>query len=447
MNKYISKYYLSIIFLLLLVYTAKINWSNGQWESVLGADAKGYYAYLPASFIYDDFNFNFYEVVEVKNAYDKNLIYDYRFYYEGHTINKYFVGESVLLVPFFLIAHFTSSLLGFPTDGYSQLYIILLTFAAIFYLSLGLVFLRKSLTLFNLNEINIFIVTVATVFGTNLFYYSIGEVGMTHVYSFSIVSIFIYHILKYFRTLKIQHVIYASFALGLIILIRPVNAIIVLSIPFLSQDSTFLINGIKQYFHKWKVLFLSTVIIFSIVSIQLLIYKIQTGSFFVYSYGDEGFEFTKPHMIDFLFSYKKGFFLYTPICMVALFGFFHMLRHKFMFLSLFSFLFITVYVLSSWHNWYYGGSFSSRVMVEYLPYFAILLGLLLKRISKSWIKMLLLVTLTTLILVNQIQILQYRYYVIHWSEMNKDSYWDIFLDLDPIMERRKELNEISTNKK
>ena len=144
-------------------------------------------------------------------------------------------------------------------------------------------------------------------------------------------------------------------------------------------------------------------------------------------------------MKDFLFSYKKGFFLYTPICMVALLGFLHTLRNKFMFLSLFAFLLITIYVLSSWHNWYYGGSFSSRVMVEYLPYFAILLGLLIKGISKSWRKMLLLFTLSTLLVINQVQTLQYRYYVIHWSEMNKDTYWDVFLDIDPILLKRREL--------
>jgi len=37
---------------------------------------------------------------------------------------------------------------------------------------------------------------------------------------------------------------------------------------------------------------------------------------------------------------------------------------------------------------------------------------------------------------NQIQTLQYRYYIIHWSEMDKESYWDTFLDIEPILKRK-----------
>ncbi|HDO27320.1 MAG TPA: hypothetical protein ENH02_04305 [Bacteroidetes bacterium] len=37
-----------------------------------------------------------------------------------------------------------------------------------------------------------------------------------------------------------------------------------------------------------------------------MLYKIQTGSFWVYSYGKKGFDFTHSHIISFLFSYRKG---------------------------------------------------------------------------------------------------------------------------------------------
>lgn len=439
MIKIINRIYLPIIFVLLLMYTAKINWSNGQWENVLEADAKGYYAYLPAVLIYKDLNFGFYEKVEVENAYDSTLVYDYRTYYNEKCLNKYYIGEAILLTPFFVCSHFISSYAGYTTDGYSQLYIIAVTIAALCYLLIGLIALKKTLFLYGISELNTLIVILSVVFGTNLFYYAIDEVGMSHVYSFSMISLFIYQVSLYFKKWHTKHIMYGALLLGLIILIRPINAIVILSIPFLSQRANNLIKGLKQYFLHWKFLVISIGIILSIFSIQLIVYKIQTGSFFVYSYGNEGFNFSSPEILNFLFSYKKGFFLYTPICLMSLLGFIFISKDKFKLTTLLSFLFLVVYVLSSWWMWYYGGSFSSRVMVDFLSFFALLLGFLLQGISKNYLKSICLTMLFILISINQIQTLQYRYYIIHWSNMDKELYWNTFLDITPIIDRREEL--------
>ena len=439
MLKLIYRIYIPLIFVFLLLYTAKTNWSDGQWESVIEADAKGYYAYLPALLIYGDLNFGFYDKVEVENTYDQNLIYDYRAYYEGRCINKYYAGESFLVLPFFATAHLISHFYGYPTDGYSRLYVISITIAALFYLLIGLMALRRTFFLFGISEFNSLIVISTLIFGTNLFYYSIGEVGMTHVYSFSMISIFIYQVSKYFNEFQGKRIVYGAIFLGLIILIRPINAIIIFSIPFLSQNVNNFMRGLKNYFLRWKILMLSIVIILSICSIQLIIYKWQTGTFFVYSYGKEGFNFGSPQIANFLFSYKKGFFLYTPICLISLFGFASIWKDKFKVITLFCFLFFVVYTLSSWWMWYYGGSFSSRVMVDFLPFYAILLGLLLQGTSKTFLRGTCFTVFFLLVLLNQIQTLQYRYYVIHWSNMDKESYWDTFLDIEPILNRNIEI--------
>jgi hypothetical protein len=38
-----------------------------------------------------------------------------------------------------------------------------------------------------------------------------------------------------------------------------------------------------------------------------------------------------------------------------------------------------------------------------------------------------------LVIVCQIQTYQYRYNQIHWSEMNKEKYWEVFLRIDKLM--------------
>ena len=79
--------------------------------------------------------------------------------------------------------------------------------------------------------------------------------------------------------------------------------------------------------------------------------------------------------------------------------------------------------------WYYGGSFSSRVYVDYLAVFAIPLALLIqnstKKFKTAWI-----VVIGALIVLCQIQSYQYRYYIIHYTDMTKTLYWDNFLKLN-----------------
>ena len=251
------------------------------------------------------------------------------------------------------------------------------------------------------------------------------------------ISMFIYQVTKYFQSFQIKHILYGAIFLGIIILIRPINGIVLLSIPFLSQSMSNLKIGFRKYLNQPKIILISTGIILLIISFQFMVYWIQTGSFFVYSYGGEGFNFKSPQIINFLFSYKKGFFLYTPICLVSLFGFIYLWKDRFKSITLFLFLFVVIYLLSSWWMWYYGGSFSSRVMVDYLPFFGILLSILYKGVSKLRLRYLYIGLIFSFIIINQVQTLQYRYYIIHWSDMNKESYWNTFLDIKPILDKKK----------
>ncbi len=436
MKNIFYNYYFAAIGILLLGYTAKVNWGEGQWQRVLQADARGYYAYLPATFIYHDLNFNYFDQVEVNNAYDKNLVYDYRQTVNGKVVDKYFAGEAVLLSPFFIMAHGIASAVGLPKDGYSQIYMIFLTIAAFFYAMLGLFFIRKTLRILNVKEMVIFITLFSVIFGTHLFYYTIGEPGMSHVYSFAMVSAFIFFVVDFFATSRTKSVIYAAAVFGFVLIIRPVNGLILFAVPWLSLNPSVFREQVKKLLLQSKILWcILGAVIFPIL-IQSFIYYWQTGQLWIYSYGNETFDFTKFHFFDFLFSYKKGLFLYTPICMLSLGGLIALRKNRFFSLGMLTFLVLVVYVLSSWWNWYYGGSFSSRVMVEYLPFFALLLAFLIQKAQRWKYKTVMAVLLFGFILLNQVQTLQYRYYIIHWSDMDKARYWDAFMNIAPIIQRK-----------
>ena len=172
-------------------------------------------------------------------------------------------------------------------------------------------------------------------------------------------------------------------------------------------------------------------ITFLFVSIQLIIYKISSGDWIIDSYNDSrGFQFLNAHFFDFLVSYKKGLFLYTPIYLLALSGMIFVFKENiYRFIVFFVFLIITVYVFSSWTNWWYGGSFSSRVMVEYLIFFAFALATALQEIRLKSIRIGFLALLLSLMVICQIQTRQYTRTLIHWDSMTKEKYWDVFLKL------------------
>lgn len=430
----ISQWSVVVVMGIMTLITSNLNWGKDNWKGIIEADGKGYYAYLPAIFIYKDLNYDFFNQIDKKTYYDANLYYDYRLTFNGKVINKYYCGTAIAEFPFFLLAHGWTYLFGYQMDGYSKFYLIFITISALFYLFIGLIYLQLSLHEFNINEWQKSFTLIVAVFGTNLFYYAVGEPSMSHIYSFGFISMFIYFSIRTFSSFQRKYIFILCTLLGLIVLIRPVNGLIILIWPFFSGN----LNNLKNVLYsiiRDRVSILFGILIFTgIVFIQCIIYNISTGSFFVYSYQKEGFNFLSPHMIDILFSFKKGLFLYTPVLLISLTGGYFLWKNSpFQFYSWFAFFIILTYFLSSWWMWYYGGSFSSRVYVEYISLFMILFGLSIKELKSGFPRNSYLIISIMLVIICQIQTYQYRYYQIHWAEMNREKYFDVFLRIDKLV--------------
>jgi hypothetical protein len=419
--------------MIILVWTsANLYWGYGRWNRLIKDDGSGYFAYMPAVFVYQDLTFSFYE--HFKNDPERpNLWYDYRVNYKGHQLNKYYAGTALALTPFYLAGHVLNLLTGRPTDGYAVWYLIMTNVGTLFYLLLGMYLLVLILREFSISENNIALVLAATVFGTNLLHYTITEPSMSHLYSFTFVNLFVLGFVRYFKRNTAKYFLLGMLGWGMVVLIRPVNLMVLLALPFIAGSASRLREGLRFLFAKPAMLLGGAVIFLAIVSVQLIIYKLQTGEFFVYSYRDEGFNFLQPHFLDFLISYKKGFFVYTPMALLALFGIPYLFKeNKFRAISLVVFDIIIVYVLSSWYMWYYGGGFSQRPMVEYLVFFMIPLGVLLEKVKFRKVTKGIVVAL---IVVCVIQTIQYRSGYIHWSDMNKERYWEAFLRIDKVINK------------
>lgn len=410
---------------------ANIMWSGNHYTGIIKADGKGYYAHLPAAFIYHDLNFGFFDSLQ-KGKYANNAYYyDYRKESNGKTINKYFVGTSIAMLPFFGIAQGVSYLTSTDLDGYSKWYQILISVAAISYLIITLYIMALAMRKLNFNTKLIALALPVIVFGTNWYYYVISEPAMSHVYSIFFISLFVYLGIKWGRGEGFR--IYSmAILLGFIVLIRPVNGLIIFTTPLFFTSKSQFIEGIRPLWKRpWRSL-LAMAFGLSIIGVQGLLYKLQTGSFMVYSYEQEGFNFSDPQIFNILFSYKKGLFLYTPILLLSLLGLVRTFRHnRWSGACLSGFLILLVYVLSSWWQWYYGGSFSSRVFIDYYILFLWPLLALFSSVSfKPKLKIATIMVVIFLVSLCQFQTFQYRHIIIHWDGMTKETYWDSFLSIE-----------------
>jgi hypothetical protein len=253
---------------------------------------------------------------------------------------------------------------------------------------------------------------------------------MSHVYSFFLISGFALQMKKLKEVGDLRPYFFLAILLGLIFSCRAINILIVLSIPFLLTDIKTLKNQFQHIFLNRKRLGIC-IVGFLIGSAPIWIYYYsEAGSLWVYSYPGEHFDFSNPQIINYLFSYKKGFFLYTPIALLSMLGFFVLWKTSpYQFYSLFLFLLVLIYVFSSWWSWWYGGSFSSRVMIDYLVFYAILIGYLMQGLSQRIKRFVIIPVLVVLTLFCQVQIYQYRYELIHYEDTTKKMYWDNFLKI------------------
>jgi len=423
------------VILMIAIFTASnLRWGGSRWKGIFDVDAKGYYSYLPAVFIYHDLNFSFYDSIENKHFKPEN-IFDYRKKIDNVWVNKYYCGTAFCQSPFFLATYIAGKFTVKKYDGFEKPFAIAISFAALFYLFLGLFYLKKFLTLYGINDMNLALVLFATIFGTNILYYVAVAPGMSHIYSFAFTCMFIYSAKKYFLSLNRKYFLLMAISIGITVLIRPVNILLMLSVPFLAGSIKTMKLGFTTILKNMPISLLSVIVFIIIVSLQLIIYKTATGHFFVYSYSNEGFNFSELNIFNFLFSYKKGLFLYAPILLVAFVsGLFYLWKQrKFELVAFLIFFFVTVYVLSSWWMWWYGGSFGCRVFIEFIPLISILLGIALQECKSKKIKISIVFSIIVLILFTQIQLYQYRHGIIHWEDMNYDRYWNVFMRVDKLI--------------
>lgn len=390
-------------------------------------DGQGYYAYLPAVFIYQDLQFSFVDSLN-QTYYKEGKRANFIIETPAGNVNKYFAGTAVLETPFFLASCAAATVIGEPVDGYSWPFQLMIGIAAIVYSLLGLYLLGGFLKALKFKAYAVLITLILIFFGTNLFYYSVYEPSMSHAYSFFTVSAFLFFVQKAFVRGSTSDFLMASLALGLTVLIRPTNGIIVLGIPIITSGISGTGDLIKSFLTNKKAVIGSVIVLLCMVGLQPLSYFLQTGSPMVWSYEGEGFNFLNPEFSNVLFSYRKGLFIYCPVLLLSLLGIAVGIFKKassYVWLALF--LFVSTWIISSWWMWYYGGSYGHRAFIEYYPFFAIGFAALLTYGLGPIKPKVFAISGAVFLLLQGVQTYQFNKHIITFDNMTKTKYWNLFL--------------------
>ena len=426
LNWSFSKLLLLTFAFISVVFFLSFKWVNNQWRYNIASDGKGYYVYLPAAFIYHDFSYQFTKYTEEK-YYPGDVQPSVAQFPSGQKLNKYFVGEAVLLMPFFFVACFLSYLFQFPIDGYSFIFQASVSVAALFYALAGLYMLSKFLKHFIASDNIISLVLLLVFLGSNLLHYTWMEPSMSHVYSFFAISVFMAFSADFFKFKNKAKLLLLIAIFGIICLIRPVNALIIFTLPFI-----WMLLKIRSPFaiiiqSKMTVL-LGFLLFGAILFLQLLLYKLQIGQWWTWAYANEGFNFSHPHFSELVFSFRKGWLVYTPIAFISIVSAIPMWRKNVVLLLAFLMpLVIIVYVASSWHDWAYGASYGCRPMTEYIGFVIIPLALSLQTIKNYLFKAILVFSTWCLLLLNCVQVYQINKHILLWDNMSFKAYKASFL--------------------
>jgi 4-amino-4-deoxy-L-arabinose transferase-like glycosyltransferase len=194
--------------------------------------------------------------------------------------------------------------------------------------------------------------------GSPLFFYQTIDVVMAHnVMFFAMTGAYYYTYRLRRRPEELRLWFLVGFLSAFVILARYQGAIMLLFPGIVCLQEVF-----KNFRHA-SGLIVAIVAGAIPLSLQMIAWKIMYGSFFLYTYQGETFNWAHPHLWEVLFSPFHGLFNWHPMMLIGFLGFVAWAVQSRRYTEAVCFtvsLLLSIYVNASWNNWWFGGSFGSR---------------------------------------------------------------------------------------
>jgi len=391
-------------------------------------DASGYYMYLPAIFIYHDATkLTWLGDVDKKYSVTGGNGWQAEKQPNGNYVYKYLGGVAIMELPFFLTGHFIALHSNYPADGYSAPYEYAIAFGALLYCMLAIFLLRKILLRYFTDHVAAIAIPMVCL-ATNFIEYVAIESGQSHAWIFPLYVLVLYATMKWHDRPRIGWAALIGYIIGLAMISRPTEAIM-LFIPLMwgTQNK----EAAKE---KWQLVkqhrsHIVSAATFGLIGIlpQLIYWKIASGSF-IYDVGSK-WDFLNPHF-RVLFGWEKGWFIYTPVTLFFIIGMFFIKKFPFR-RSVLWFCLLNIYIIIAWSDWRYGGSYSTRALMQSYGIFALPFAAFTECVETSRWRFVFYALCIYLLVVNLFQIKQYQATILHYNDMNRQYYGSIYLNAHP----------------
>jgi len=308
-----------VIILLLIAFSLvsaenlnRLNTSDNRCLAI--ADGFGYYMYLPHLFEKGSLNMTPEWAQEIQDEYCEGCVaYQLVERKNGNHIDIYHIGLSYVFLPSYLIGDIVAKSSGYKDDGFSTPYHVVSILNTLLFIFLGLLYLRKLLLLF-VSDKTVGWTILALYLGSNIYITFTKQYDLPHLYLFAINSIFLFHLFKFKQSKNKWNLVFAAIFFGLATSIRPTQVLIgVIPLFILLKE-----YGNSKTF--WK-----SILLFPLLSI---VWNVPQMIYW-YSIGDElitpnlhteDIVLVDPNLFDFLFSYRKGWLIYSPLFILISFG-------------------------------------------------------------------------------------------------------------------------------
>lgn len=300
----------------------------------------GVHALFLQKTVYGDGIFYYSWVRSIIVDHDINFTNEYSHFGVTAPGNKHPIGAPLFWLPWYAQAHAI-----IDKTGYELSYQLTVGLISVLAAISGLILLFRLLKL-HFSSSSSMLAVLSIALATNLLFYGSIDPVNSHAISFFAATVF----LSFLFSKKISPFL-TGCALGFCALVRPQDAVLGL-LAFPKYSKGFFLGVLVTFFP------------------QLLSWYVLYGTPLTSPYliGGESFAWGSPHFFDVLFSPTNGFFLWTPITILANTGFFFWKdTRRVWFFMLFA---LEVAIVGSWSIWWQGASYSGRMLVSTLPLLA-----------------------------------------------------------------------------
>ncbi|MBV8527690.1 MAG: hypothetical protein JOZ75_05200 [Candidatus Dormibacteraeota bacterium] len=350
-----------------------------RFDTAVHGDAEGYYAYLPSYLIYHDVSLSTViqrHVIPAYSALGHQPPAYFGFFRQvnGNWLDRYGIGVAVLVLPFFVVGHVIALASHMKANGYSDPELYAAAAATIACLCAGLLALRAVLQRW-CADWAVAVTLVAVTFGTSLFNFATWDPVNSHAYSFFAFALLLLATLRWYeRPRSWPRALLVGALCGLIVDIRPTDALLLIALPLLQVGSMAAFRARLRLFaqHRLRLAAVAGAALLAFLP-QSIVWHIATGHWVAQPYQGAVFDFTHPALLDSLFAFRPhGLLPYAPVLLFSFAGLiWAWFRRRDIALPVTAAFLPFWYLTSAWYDWSFSDGFGQRAFIDILPLLAL----------------------------------------------------------------------------